>query len=108
MKDLSAGVSNWVSYEVREDEATQSPSETFDFVLDHVGKAYSSSPRRPAVWVLERGSYLDIFSQHKFYFAFFSSSFTDSCKITFNPTNGTVGGFGLIAVAVVRDIRLAV
>jgi len=116
LKDLSAGVSKWVSYEVREDEGTQSPSETLerrsgscrDFALLFAeaarclgfGARLVSGYLQPAQNVLgsQGGG-----STH----AWAEIYIPGVGWITFDPTNGTTGSFGMIPIAVVRDIRLA-
>jgi transglutaminase-like putative cysteine protease len=117
LKDLNAGVSKWVSYESREDEGTQSPIQTLDrrsgscrdFALLFAEAARSlgfgarlvSGYLQPAQNVL--GS-LGAGSTH----AWAEIYIPGAGWITFDPTNSTVGGFGLIPVAVVRDIKLAI
>jgi transglutaminase-like putative cysteine protease len=116
LKDLNAGVSSWVSYESREDEGTQSPIQTLqrrsgscrDFAVLFAeaarclgfGARLVSGYLQPAQDVVgsQGGG-----STH----AWAEIYVPGAGWITFDPTNGTMGGFGLIPIAVVRDIRLA-
>jgi len=117
LKDLSAGVSRWVSYESREDEGTQSPIQTLerrvgscrDFAVLFAEAARSlgfgarlvSGYLQPAHDVLGSQGEGSTHAWAEIYIP-------GAGWITFDPTNGTMGGFGLIPVAVVRDIRLAI
>jgi transglutaminase-like putative cysteine protease len=117
LKDLSAGVSQYLSYASREDEGTQSPNETLerrigscrDYALLFAEAARSlgfgarlvSGYLRPMDNVL--GSH-GAGSTH----AWAEIYVPGAGWIAFDPTNGTMGGFNLIPVAVVRDISLAV
>ena len=115
LKDLSAGVSAWISYQSREDEGTQSPTETLDrgwgscrdFAVLFVEAArslgfgarivsgYLYNPDQDRVGSEGAGS------TH----AWAEVYVPGAGWITFDPTNRTVGGFNLIPVAVARDIR---
>jgi transglutaminase-like putative cysteine protease len=117
LKDLSAGVSGWISYQSREDEGTQSPTETLDrgwgscrdFAVLFVEAArslgfgarivsgYLYNPGQDRVGSGGAGS------TH----AWAEVYVPGAGWITFDPTNRTVGGFNLIPVAVARDIRQA-
>jgi transglutaminase-like putative cysteine protease len=118
LKDLSAGVSAWISYQSREDEGTQSPTETLDrgwgscrdFAVLFVEAArslgfgarivsgYLYNPDQDRVGSEGAGS------TH----AWAEVYVPGAGWITFDPTNRTVGGFNLIPVAVARDIRQVV
>jgi transglutaminase-like putative cysteine protease len=112
LKDLSAGVAAGIRYQSREDEGTQSPIETLELRC--------GSCRDFAVLFLEAARGLGfggrIVSGY-LYNALQSDSGTTHAWaeifvpgagwITFDPTNGVVGGFNLIPVAVARDIRQA-
>jgi transglutaminase-like putative cysteine protease len=117
LKDLSAGVSESLSYERRDDEGTQSPTETLerrfgscrDYAMLFAEAARSlgfgarlvSGYLQPADNVLgSQGSG----STH----AWAEIYVPGAGWIAFDPTNGTMGGFNLIPVAVSRDIRLAI
>jgi transglutaminase-like putative cysteine protease len=117
LKDLSAGVAEWVRYQSREDEGTQSPIETLDrgwgscrdFAVLFVEAArslgfgarivsgYLYNPDRDLVGSSDAGS------TH----AWAEVYVPGAGWITFDPTNRGVGGFNLIPVAVARDIRQA-
>lgn len=115
LKDLSAGVSSWIRYQSREDEGTQSPTQTLDrgwgscrdFAVLFVEAArslgfgarivsgYLFNPDRSLVGSTDWGS------THAWGEVFVSGA----GWISFDPTNRSVGGFNLIPVAVARDIR---
>jgi transglutaminase-like putative cysteine protease len=117
LKDLSTGVSNWISYQSREDEGTQSPIQTLDrgwgscrdFAVLFVEAArslgfgarivsgYLYNPDQDSVGSRGAGS------TH----AWAEVYVPGAGWIIFDPTNRNVGGFNLIPVAVVRDIRQA-
>lgn len=118
LKDLSAGVSQAISYQSREDEGTQSPIETLnrgwgscrDFAVLFAEAArvlgfgarlvsgYLYNPDQQSVGSSGTGS------THAWAEVFVPGA----GWITFDPTNRSVGGFNLIPVAVVRDIRQAI
>jgi transglutaminase-like putative cysteine protease len=118
LKDLSAGVPAAVRYQSREDEGTQSPVETLDrgwgscrdFAVlfaeaarslgfgARIVSGYLYNPDRQSVGSSDAGSthaWAEIFVP-------------GAGWVTFDPTNRSVGGFNLIPVAVVRDIRQAI
>ncbi len=115
LKDLSAGVSTWISYQSRDDEGTQSPIQTLDrgwgscrdFAVLFVEAArslgfgarivsgYLYNPDQDRVGSAGAGS------TH----AWAEVYVPGAGWITFDPTNRSVGGFNLIPVAVARDIR---
>ena len=117
LKDLSAGVSGWICYQSREDEGTQSPTQTLDrgwgscrdFAVLFVEAArslgfgarivsgYLYNPDQDIVGSRDAGS------TH----AWAEVYVPGAGWITFDPTNRSVGGFNLIPVAVARDIRQA-
>jgi transglutaminase-like putative cysteine protease len=117
LKDLCAGVSKWISYQSREDEGTQSPTETLnrgwgscrDFAVlfaeavrslgfgARIVSGYLYNPDRNRVGAADAGS------TH----AWAEVYLPGAGWITFDPTNRSVGGFNLIPVAVARDIRQA-
>ena len=117
LKDLSAGVSGWICYQSREDEGTQSPTQTLDrgwgscrdFAVLFVEAArclgfgarivsgYLYNPDQDIVGSRDTGS------TH----AWAEVYVPGAGWITFDPTNRSVGGFNLIPVAVARDIRQA-
>ena len=115
LKDLSASVAMWIQYQSRDDEGTQSPTETLDrgwgscrdFAVLFVEAArslgfgarivsgYLYNPNE-----LNRGS-TDAGSTH----AWAEVYVPGAGWISFDPTNRSVGGLNLIPVAVARDIR---
>jgi transglutaminase-like putative cysteine protease len=117
LKDLNAGVSGWLSYVPRDDEGTQSPIETLerrsgscrDYAMLFAEAARSlgfgarlvSGYLQPAENVLGSQGAGSTHAWAEIYVP-------GAGWIAFDPTNGTMGGFNLIPVAVVRDIRLAV
>ncbi|MGA7328128.1 MAG: transglutaminase family protein [Rhodomicrobium sp.] len=118
LKDLSAGVSKGISYQSREEEGTQSPSQTLDrgwgscrdfavlFVEAvrslgfgaRIVSGYLYNPREDLEGSGSAGS------TH----AWAEVYVPGAGWITFDPTNRSVGGLNLIPVAVARDIRQAI
>ena len=117
LKDLCAGVSKWINYQSREDEGTQSPTETLnrgwgscrDFAVlfveavrslgfgARIVSGYLYNPDCRSLGTADAGS------TH----AWAEVYLPGAGWITFDPTNRSVGGFNLIPVAVARDIRQA-
>jgi transglutaminase-like putative cysteine protease len=117
LKDLSAGVSQAISYQIRETEGTQSPIETLnrgwgscrDFAVlfaeaarvlgfgARIVSGYLYNPDQQGVGSAGAGS------THAWAEVFVPGA----GWITFDPTNRSLGSFNLIPVAVVRDIRQA-
>jgi len=117
LKDLSTGISRWISYQSRDDEGTQSPNETLDrgwgscrdFAVLFVEAArslgfgarivsgYLYNPDQNMLGITGAGS------TH----AWAEVYLPGAGWVTFDPTNRNVGGFNLIPVAVARDIRQA-
>jgi len=116
-KDLSAGVSQAISYQSRDTEGTQPPIETLnrgwgscrDFAVlfaeaarmlgfgARIVSGYLYNPDQQSLGSSGAGS------THAWAEVFVP----DAGWITFDPTNRSLGGFNLIPVAVVRDIRQA-
>jgi transglutaminase-like putative cysteine protease len=117
LKDLSNGVPGWISYQAREQEGTQPPTQTLerrsgscrDFAVlfaeaarslgfgARIVSGYLYNPDQGSVGSAGAGS------TH----AWAEIYVPGAGWITFDPTNRSVGGFNLIPVAVVRDIRQA-
>ena len=117
LKDLSTGVSAWISYQIREQEGTQSPTQTLergcgscrDFAVLFVEAArslgfgarivsgYLYNPDQSSVGFRGAGT------TH----AWAEIYVPGAGWITFDPTNLNVGGLNLIPVGVARDIRQA-
>ena len=115
LKDLSLGVAQRISYQSREVEGTQSPTQTLDrgwgscrdFAVLFVEAArglgfgarvvsgYLHNPNE------DRAGSTGAGSTH----AWVEVYVPGAGWITFDPTNRSVGGFNLIPVAVARDIR---
>jgi transglutaminase-like putative cysteine protease len=115
LKDMSAAVSAWIRYQSREDEGTQSPTQTLDrgwgscrdFAVlfaeaarslgfgARIVSGYLYNPDRASVGSSGTGS------TH----AWAEIYIPGAGWITFDPTNRSVGGFNLIPVAVARDIQ---
>ena len=118
LKDIGVGVSARVSYQARDDEGTQTPTETLDrgwgscrdFAVlfaeavrtlgfgARIVSGYLHDPRGRAIGAAGGGS------TH----AWAEVYVPGAGWITFDPTNRSVGGADLIPVAVVRDIGRAV
>ena len=117
LKDLNAGTCGAVAYEAREDEGTQSPTQTLSIhrgscrdittlfveAVRSLGfgaravSGYLHDPTRTLMGSADAGS------TH----AWAEVYVPGAGWITFDPTNRAVGGANLIPVAVARDIRLA-
>jgi transglutaminase-like putative cysteine protease len=114
LKDLNAGVSRAISYQSRDDEGTQSPTQTLargwgscrDFAVlfaeaarslgfgARIVSGYLFNPDRRLTGTSDAGS------THAWAEVFVSGA----GWISFDPTNQGVGGFNLIPVGVGRDI----
>jgi transglutaminase-like putative cysteine protease len=117
LKDLSTGVSGWISYQSREDEGTQSPTETLDrgwgscrdfaVLFAEAARSLGFGARIVSGYLHNPDCSLgstDARSTH----AWAEVYVPGAGWITFDPTNRSVGGFNLIPVAVARDIRQVV
>jgi transglutaminase-like putative cysteine protease len=114
LKDLSAGVSNVITYRIREEEGTQSPLETlslcsgtcrdFAVLLAEAARILGFGARIVSGYLYNPGQTLigshDSGSTH----AWTDVYLPGAGWITFDPTNRSLGGANLIPVAVVRDI----
>ena len=117
LKDLSAGVSGWIAYQTREDEGTQSPTQTLDRRIGSCrdfAVLFAESARSLGFGARIVSGYLyrpdpaivtadDAGSTHAWAEIFVPGA----GWISFDPTNRSVGGANLIPVAVARDIRQA-
>lgn len=118
LKDLNAGVTMFVAYEIREDEGTQSPVETLDRAGRIVPRLRDAARRGGAQPRLRRARRLRLSPRSRPRSRGFAGHGLDPCVaevyvpaagwITFDPTNLSVGGANLIPVAVARDIRQAI
>ena len=117
LKDLSAGVARTISYQSREDEGTQSPTQTLDrgwgscrdfaVLFAEAARTLGFGARIVSGYLYnpdqERVGSGGAGSTH----AWAEVYVPGAGWITFDPTNRSVGGFNLIPVAVARDIRQA-
>lgn len=118
LKDMSAGVSQWIKYQSREVEGTQPPVETLDRgwgSCRDFAVLFAESARSLGFGARIVSGYLYNPDQDRL-----GSSGAGSTHawaevyvpgagwITFDPTNRSVGGANLIPVAVARDIRQAI
>ena len=118
LKDLSAGVATWIQYQSRDDEGTQSPTETLDrgwgscrdfaVLFVEAARSLGFGARIVSCYLynpnqLSLGS-TDAGSTH----AWAEVYVPGAGWISFDPTNRSVGGLNLIPVAVARDIRQVV
>jgi transglutaminase-like putative cysteine protease len=115
LKDISAGLGGWVSYEIRDDEGTQSPNETLergrgscrDYAVLFVEavRSLGFGARIVSGYLYDPDASLlgsaGAGSTHAWAEVFVPGA----GWITFDPTNRSVGGANLIPVAVARDIR---
>ena len=118
LKDLSLGVAERVSYQSREVEGTQSPTQTLDrgwgscrdfaVLFAEATRNLEFGPRVVSGYLhnpnQERTGSTGPGSTH----AWAEVYMPGAGWITLDPTNRSVGGFNLIPVAVARDIRQAV
>jgi transglutaminase-like putative cysteine protease len=118
LKDLNHAVAETIRYQSREAEGTQSPTETLDrgwgscrdfaALFAEAARSLGFGARLVSGYLYNRdqqgvGS-KDGGSTH----AWAEIYVPGAGWITFDPTNRSVGGFNLIPVAVVRDIRRAI
>lgn len=118
LKDLSAGVSQQISYQSRDEEGTQSPVQTLDrgwgscrdfaVLFVETARSLGFGARIVSGYLYNPdGAFLGsqgMGSTHAWAEVFVPGA----GWIPFDPTNRSVGGFNLIPVAVVRDIRQAI
>lgn len=115
LKTLSAGISDSIRYEVREDEGSQAPIVTIDrglgscrdFAVLFVEAARSLGfGARIVSGYLHAHDQLSLGSSGSGSTHAWAEVFLPGAGwVTFDPTNRSVGGFNLIPVAVARDIR---
>ena len=117
LKDLSAGVSGWISYQSREDEGTQSPTQTLDrgwgscrdfaVLFVEAARSFGFGARIVSGYLYNPDQDLVGSGGAGSTHAWAEVYVPGAGWITFDPTNRSVGGFNLIPVAVARDIRQA-
>lgn len=120
LKDINAAISQWITYQRRDDEGTQPPLTTLDraagscrdiaLLLIETVRRLGFGARIVSGYLADRtdgggsiGS-ADTASTH----AWAEIYLPGAGWVTFDPTNRTVGEFCLIPVAVARDIRQTV
>jgi transglutaminase-like putative cysteine protease len=117
LKDLSAGVSAWISYQSRDDEGTQTPVRTLDrrwgscrdfaILFVEAARSLGFGARIVSGYLYDPNEGLvgssDAGSTH----AWAEVYVPGAGWITFDPTNRSVGGANLIPVAVARTIEQA-
>jgi transglutaminase-like putative cysteine protease len=115
LKDMSAGVSETIRYQSREDEGTQSPVQTLDrgwgscrdfaVLFAEATRTLGLGARIVSGYLynpdLDRVGSSGTGSTH----AWAEVYVPGAGWITFDPTNRSVGNFNLIPVAVARDVR---
>jgi len=117
LKDLSAGVSAWISYQSRDDEGTQSPIETLDrgwgscrdfaVLFVEAARSLGFGARIVSGYLFNPDSRMLGTSTAGSTHAWAEVYAPGAGWITFDPTNRGVGGSNLIPVAVARNIRQA-
>jgi len=117
LKDISAGVSQRVAYRSRDEEGTQTPTETLDLregscrdfavLFAEAVRSLGFGARLVSGYLYNPDATLtgsaDAGSTHAWAEVFVPGA----GWITFDPTNRSMGGFNLIPVALVRDLRQA-
>ncbi len=113
LKDLSVGVAEWILYQSRDDEGTQSPIETLDrgwgscrdfaVLFVEAARSLGFGARIVSGYLYNPEREKDAATTHAWAEVFVPGA----GWITFDPTNRSVGGFNLIPVAVARDIHQA-
>ena len=115
LKDLSAGILGWISYQSRDEEGTQTPLQTLDrgrCSCRDLAVLFAEAARCLGFGARLVSGYL--FNSSKSITGLSGPGSTHAWKevyvpgagwITFDPTNRSMGGFNLIPVAVARDIK---
>jgi transglutaminase-like putative cysteine protease len=115
LKDLSLGVAEWISYQSREVEGTQSPTQTLDrgsgscrdfaVLFAEAARTLGFGTRIVSGYLYNPGQYSVGSGGSGSTHAWAEVYLPGAGWITFDPTNRSVGGVNLIPVAVGRDIR---
>ncbi len=113
LQDLCAGVSNWINYQSREEEGTQSPLETLDrgwgscrdfaVLFADAARSLGFGARIVSGYLYNPAGSGGAGSTH----AWAEVYVPGAGWISFDPANRSVGSFNLIPVAVARAIRQA-
>ncbi len=116
LQDLSAGVSNWINYQSREEEGTQSPLQTLDrgfgscrdfaVLFVEAARSLGFGARIVSGYLYNPGQLAGAGAAGSTH-AWAEVYVPGAGWISFDPANRTAGGFNLIPVAVARDIRQA-
>ena len=114
LQDLCAGVSNWINYQSREEEGTQSPLQTLDrgwgscrdfaVLFAEAARSLGFGARIVSGYLYNAGQLVGAGGAGSTH-AWAEVYVPGAGWISFDPTNRTAGGFNLIPVAVGRDIR---
>mgnify|MGYP000088102862 CR=1 FL=1 len=115
LKDISNGVAARLTYEIREDEGTQTPEQTLtsnrgscrDFAVLFVDavRSLGFGARIVSGYLYDAGQTAIGSTGAGTTHAWAEVYVPGAGWITFDPTNRSVGGFNLVPVAVGRDIR---
>ena len=115
LKDLCAGVSNWIRYQSREEEGTQAPLQTLDrgwgscrdfaVLFVELVRSLGFGARIVSGYLYNPGQDLAGSGGPGSTHAWAEVYVPGAGWVTFDPANRSVGGFNLIPVAVGRDIR---
>lgn len=118
LRDISAGVADAIHYQSREDEGTQSPSETLDrgwgscrdfaVLFAEAARSLGFGARMVSGYLYNPDQRLVGSAGAGSTHAWAEVYVPGAGWINFDPTNRGVGGLNLIPVAVVRDIRQAI
>lgn len=118
LKDLSAGISERIRYQSREDEGTQSPIQTLDrgwgscrdfaVLFGEAARSLGFGTRIVSGYLYNPDHNIIGSGGAGTTHAWAEVYVPGAGWITFDPTNRSIGGFNLIPVAVVRDIRQAI
>jgi transglutaminase-like putative cysteine protease len=114
LKDLSAGVPAWVSYQSRDEEGTQTPLQTLDrgwgscrdfaLLFAEAARSLGFGARLVSGYLFNSDEGVIGSSGPGSTHAWAEVYVPGAGWITFDPTNRSVGGLNLIPVAVARDI----
>lgn len=117
LKDLNADISQWVRYQSRDDEGTQSPTETlnrgwgscrdFAVLFAEAARSLGFGARLVTGYLYNPDETLVGSNGGGSTHAWAEVFVPGAGWIAFDPTNQRVGGANLIPVGVVRDIRQA-
>ena len=117
LKDLSLGVAARISYQSREEEGTQSPVETLDrgwgscrdyaILFAEAARSLGFGARLVSGYICEAAVSSQPLNNAGSTHAWAEIFLPGAGWVTFDPTNRSMGGFDLIPVSFVRDIRQA-